>query len=109
MKKITLTLLFLILGTIFFAQEHFCAKAKKASAQHQINHQFKTSALSALVSHELKYDVKFVHLNLFLERTNKNVSGSVKTVAQVTTAVLDTFMALLHQNHTIIRLDLMAH
>lgn len=36
-----------------------------------------------------------------LERTNKYVSGKVKTVATETAGPLDTFMCLLHQNHTI--------
>lgn len=56
---------------------------------------------TSLISHETKYDVKFVHLNLNLERTTKYVSGNVITVARVTAAALDTFMTLLHQNHTI--------
>lgn len=38
---------------------------------------------------------------LNVERTTKYVSGGVKTVAKVTAPSLDTFMCLLHQNHTI--------
>ncbi|MBA3662662.1 MAG: T9SS type A sorting domain-containing protein [Bacteroidetes bacterium] len=83
------------------AQEHFCAKAKQGSAEALIRHQQRTSALVPQISHELKYDVKFVHLMLNVERTTKFINGGVKTVATVTASTLDTFACLLHQNHTI--------
>ena len=38
-----------------------------------------------------KYDMKFQHLNLNLERTGKSVSGSVRSLAQVKSSTLDTF------------------
>jgi aminopeptidase N len=82
------------------AQEHFCAKAKKQSAQSLIQHQARTALLSPQISHELKYDLKFVHLNLNMERTNKFISGNVKYTALAVAAV-DTFQVLLHQNYTI--------
>ncbi|MBL7918202.1 MAG: T9SS type A sorting domain-containing protein [Bacteroidia bacterium] len=102
MKKVFLAL-FISTSIVVSAQEreHFCAKAKQVSAQNLINHSARTSALLPHISHELKYDVKFVHLMLNLERTNKYVQGGVKTVATVTAAAMDTFMCLLHQNHTI--------
>ena len=59
------------------------------------------AALSPQISHELKYDLKFVHLDLNVERINKYISGGVKTIAKVVSAPLDTFMTLLHQNFTI--------
>ena len=100
MKNIFLSLLILI--SIFAnAQQHFCSKAKQSTFKNQFQFQARTSSLLPQISHELKYDVKFVHLNLNLERTNKNVSGGVTTVATVTIAPLDTFQTLLHQNHTI--------
>lgn len=100
MKKLFLAIT--LLGASFLtAQEHFCAKSKKVSAAHQINQQVRTSALLPQISHEIKYDVKFVHLMLNLERTTKYVSGGVKTVATVTASAMDTFACLLHQNHTI--------
>ncbi len=83
------------------AQEHFCAKHKQASVARLINHQAKTSNLIPQISHELKYDVKFVHLNLNLERNTKYIIGGVKTIALVTAATLDTFQTLLHQNYII--------
>src|SRR6187402_2217353 len=83
------------------AQEHLCAKGKKASASMIMRHQAREAALSAATSHELKYDVKFVHLNLNLENNTTYINGGVTTVAQVNPMGLDTFMTLLHQNHTI--------
>ncbi len=76
-----------------------------ANAQRTCTHvrtSLKTSQTAATaLSHEMNYDVKFVHLNLNIERTNKTISGNVKTVATVTANSLDTFMTLLHQNYTI--------
>ncbi len=100
MKNIFLIALISI-SSVVFAQEHQCAKAKQAMAQQLIDHEKATSALLPNISHELKYDVKFVHFMLNLERTTKFVSGGVKTVATVTAAAMDTFMCLLHENHTI--------
>ncbi len=100
MKTTTCALLFL-LSSFLHAQEHACSKAKKASAANNIALQARMAALSPQTSHELKYDVRFVHLNLNVERINKLVSGGVKTVATVTATALDTFMTLLHQVHTI--------
>ena len=100
MKKIALVIA--LLGTNFInAQQHFCSKAKQTSIASQISHQARTAALVPQISHELKYDIKFVHLNLNCERTNKYVSGNVKTVATVTIAPLDTFMTILHVNHSV--------
>lgn len=100
MKKILLPLILLI-ATHSNAQQHFCSKAKQTSMAKQFNAQAKTAALTLQLSHELKYDVKFVHLDLKVERTTKTISGGVKTVATVTAAVLDTFQTLLHQNHIV--------
>jgi aminopeptidase N len=47
------------------------------------------------------YDARFHHLNLNIERTNKNISGSVRTIAKVLAAQLDTFAFELHSNLTI--------
>ncbi|MBI2720970.1 MAG: T9SS type A sorting domain-containing protein [Bacteroidetes bacterium] len=85
----------------FYGQDHFCSKAKRASAARTITHQQRTSALLPQISHELKYDVKFVHLNLNVERTTKFISGGVKTIATVTASALDTFACLLYKNHAI--------
>jgi aminopeptidase N len=94
-------LLILLIATFTKAQEHFCARGKKASMTNRILIEARTSSLSPQISHELEYDVKFVYLDLNVERTTKYISGGVKTIATVTAATLDTFMTLLHQNHTI--------
>lgn len=100
MKKI-LTLILMCSATLLQAQQHFCSKAKSASAGNHLFLQQRTAQLLPQISHELKYDVKFVHLDLNLERTNKYVIGGVKTVANVIAPTLDTFQTLLHQAYTI--------
>ena len=99
MKKLIYT--FCFLSTFVIAQEHPCSKNKIHSVQRQITLQARMAALSPQISHELKYDLKFVHLDLNVERINKYISGGVKTIAKVVSAPLDTFMTLLHQNFTI--------
>lgn len=98
-----LLLTFVIASAISNAQhQHVCAKAKQASLQREFDIQAKISNVTAAqISHETKYDVKFVHLDLNVERINKYISGNVKTIATVTASVLDTFQTLLHQNYTI--------
>ncbi|MGE0566701.1 MAG: hypothetical protein AB7O73_02030, partial [Bacteroidia bacterium] len=93
----------ILLFTGFFvkSQEHLCSKAKIQSTKKLILSQYHERSLSPAINHELEYDVKFVHLNLELERTNKFVKGGVTTVATVTASVMDTFMCVLHQNHSI--------
>lgn len=92
-------LLFCSVATL--AQHNYCAEAKQRSAGRNLAMQAKMASLSPQISHELKYDVRFVHLNLNVERNTKYISGNVKTVATVTAAVLDTFQVILHLNHTI--------
>ncbi len=99
MKK-TILLLMSVVPCLISGQEHFCAKSKASSAKHTMSAAAHAAA-NPLLSHEMKYDVKFVHLNLNVERTNLFISGGVKTVATVTATALDTFMTLLHQNYTI--------
>lgn len=50
---------------------------------------------------ENKYDLKFYHLNLNVERNTRYVSGNVVSKAKVVVASLDSFAFILHQNHTI--------
>lgn len=104
MRNVLLFFAFLIAG-LTQAQEHFCAKGKQRSMAAQINGQAKMAALSPQISHEMKYDIKFVHLDLNIERINKRISGNAKTIATVTAAVLDTFMTILHKNDTIVWLS----
>src|SRR6478736_7116846 len=100
MKYFLLTNLF-ICSIFLKAQEHPCSKVKQSSLANTFHAQAKTASSSAQISHEIKYDVNFVYLNLNLERTNKFISGGVTTIAKVSAPVLDTFMTLLHTNHTI--------
>jgi len=83
-----------------FAQEHFCAKSK---IQHKAATQKNSLMKSVQSSSNLmnNYDVKFHHLNLNIERTNKYISGYVETLAKVVFSQLDTFAFELHQNFTI--------
>ncbi len=99
MKKLLLPLACLI-SVFAQAQEHHCAKTKQQTGLIQLQHQAREAQLSALTSHELKYDMKFVHLNLNIERDTTYISGNATIVAKVI-APLDTFMTLLHPNHTI--------
>jgi aminopeptidase N len=99
MKKIILILITCLAFTV--NAQHFCSKYKQHPAANLMSHSARTAALLPQISHELKYDVKFVHLNLNLERINKYVSGGVKTIGVVLAAPLDTFQTLLHQNYTI--------
>jgi aminopeptidase N len=100
MKKILLFLAVFISGHAF-SQQHVCAKSKQHAVSAQFDQLATIAALSPQISHELKYDVKFVHLDLTIERTNKFISGNVKTVAKVVSSALDTFQTILHQNHTV--------
>ncbi len=100
MKKIFLSLL-AISALSANAQEHLCAKHKQISSAKISQYQSQKSSLPPQGAHENEYDVKFVHLDVNVERTNKYISGSVKTVAKVSAASLDTFVTILHLNHAI--------
>jgi aminopeptidase N len=75
--------------TSFFCFELNAQRACAVSKNNPVTH---TQAVP--VSHVVlmnKYDMKFQHLNLNLERTGKSVSGNVRSIAQVKSATLDTF------------------
>ena len=81
-------------------------QAQHACANHKakyFNKAFaKQSALPiGYVPPENKYDLKFYHLNLNVERNTRYVSGNVVSKAKVVVASLDSFAFVLHQNHTI--------
>jgi aminopeptidase N len=79
--------------------QHACATHKAK----YFNKAFaKQSALPiGYVPPENKYDLKFYHLNLNVERNTRYVSGHVVSKAKVVIASLDSFAFILHQNHTI--------
>jgi len=88
--------LFLALALPFYlTAQHPCSVSKINAMQ---NMQVASANLTAL---ENKYDLKFYHLDISIERTNKYVSGNVRTLATVKTLTLDTFGFELHPNHTI--------
>ncbi|MES2558442.1 MAG: M1 family aminopeptidase [Bacteroidota bacterium] len=79
------------------AQQHTCAVAKQSSAKRSLMAKSASITQQDLMS---KYDVKFHHLKLNVERDTTYISGNVRTVARVT-ASMDTFGVELHHQHTI--------
>jgi aminopeptidase N len=79
------------------AQNHFCAAGKQKFA---ISPRTKTASNS---QQELmgEYDVKFHHLNVNVERNTTDISGNVRTVAQVSAGTIDTFGFELHHAFTV--------
>ncbi len=92
---------FLAVSTCLFKlnaqDDHFCAK-------HKIKNFNRNSSLilpPGYIPPENKYDLKFYHLNINVERNTSYISGNVKSKAVVTATSLDSFAFVLHQNHTI--------
>ncbi len=81
--------------------------ALSIQAQHACSvSKIKTNSKTAIASGNLtdlenKYDLKFYHLNLNLERTDKNISGNVRCLATVKSTSLDTFGFELYNTHII--------
>jgi len=106
MKKV---LQFLFTFTAFAsinAQTHYCADHKaqrfnKALAVSQAAKKSASAKTTSAIPLENKYDLKFYHLNVNVERTTTFISGNVLTKALVVAPSLDSFAFVLHQNHTI--------
>ncbi len=100
MKKLIFALS--ILSASLQAQHKFaCAETKIKS---HANNASKTAAMLAstyLINLENKYDLTFYHLNLTLSITNKVVSGNVRAMASVKSALLDSFAFELYHTYTI--------
>jgi len=77
--------LLLLLSSTIFAGQSFC------KYHQEVNGGLKPLNSSAHQLLEAKYDVKFHHLNLNVERTSTTISGNVRTVATVLQGPLDTF------------------
>ncbi|MFL5752090.1 MAG: M1 family aminopeptidase [Bacteroidia bacterium] len=75
-------------GTLY--SQHECAVSKVNSGS------FQPAVSSAHTNLENRYDARFHHLDISMERTNKNISGSVRTIATVLSATLDTFAVELY-------------
>lgn len=90
----------ILLSAITFsahAQEHFCAAGKQKFDQSLLGKTANTSQVQLME----KYDVKFHHLNLNVERDTTFIWGNVRTLASVVATQLDTFGFELHNQHTI--------
>lgn len=99
MKKLLLLTTLLGFNSLFSQTErtHACAVGKIAAYEKMLAHNQRVSAPTAWISHEKAYDVKWVHLNLNIERNTKAMSGSARSVATVTASAIDTFGCVLHQ------------
>jgi hypothetical protein len=91
-KKILVFQLLILISLISSAQQNPCSSLKSARALYaQLNKTDGTIQGNMMD----KYDVKFHHLNLNVERTSTFISGWVRTVVQ-TLASIDTFAFELH-------------
>ncbi len=94
-------LFFCSIGSIV-AQQHYCSdfKSKRgvASSKNQTSN-FRVTA--GYTPPENKYDLKFYHLNLNVERNTRYISGNVLSKAKVVASSLDTFAFVLHTNHSV--------
>ncbi len=93
---------FIFLSLIMFS----IAKTNAQSAHYCANHKIKQfgsrtsiSLPPGYVPPENKYDLKFYHLNLNVERNTLFISGNVKSLAKSVVPSLDTFAFVLHENH----------
>jgi aminopeptidase N len=99
-KKLVTRILTLSLITLSFpmyAQQHPCSEHKQ-QAQKRIEHlRGKQDASKNQMEMMEKYDVKFHHLNLNIERTSTAISGNVQTIA-VARESIDTFVFQLYRS-----------
>jgi aminopeptidase N len=103
MKKL-LPLFFAVTSFVTtYAQSHYCAdhKAQRFNKQMAINGAVNKTTQSTAIPLENKYDLKFYHLNVNVERNISYISGNVRSIAKVVATSLDSFAFVLHQNHTI--------
>lgn len=87
------TLLLCFLGSFSVNAQHECAIGKTAHTTTTLQKANATSAQMAIME---KYDVRFHHLKLSVERQNKTIAGSVRTIAVTRVAGVDSFMFQLH-------------
>lgn len=85
------------------AQSHYCAehKAQRFNKQMASTQSANKTAATSAIPLENKYDLKFYHLNINIQRNSLYISGNVMSRAKVVTTSLDSFAFVLHQNHTI--------
>jgi aminopeptidase N len=99
MKNLIPLLLFFHIATLAFSQ-HPCAAHKTSALQRIEAIRGKRDASNEQMQMMERYDVKFHHLNLNVERTSTAISGNVRTLAQTRTS-LDTFVFQLYRSLTI--------
>lgn len=97
MKHFIYSLIAIIAFNTIKAQ-HSCADHKSKQGVKKVS---SINLPPGYVPPENKYDLKFYHLNLNVERNTLFISGNVKSTALVVAASLDSFAFVLHQNHTI--------
>lgn len=104
MKKI-LHFLFAItsIASLNAQSSHYCAdhKAQRFNKILAANQAAQKTAATNAIPLENKYDLKFYHLNVNIERNSSSISGNVLSKALVVAPSLDSFAFVLHQNHTI--------
>ena len=103
MKKILHLFFVLFSFATINAQTHYCAEHKAQRFNKSLSANKKVSSAQSVSSIPLenKYDLKFYHLNINVERNSLYIKGNVKSIAKVVSASLDSFAFVLHQNHTI--------
>src|SRR5688572_20624460 len=85
MNRISLLSLGLIAAFGCLRAQHICSVSKLSQTA-----QVQTVPISHVIE-ENKYDVKFNHLDLRVERTNKNISGNVRTLSKVVAPTLGVY------------------
>lgn len=89
--------------TSIYSQTHYCAehKAKHFNKTLSSNQAIKRQSSASAIPAENSYDLKFYHLDINVERASLFISGNVRSIANVTAPLLDSFAFVLHRNHTI--------
>lgn len=102
MKHFIYTFIFFYSFAQLVAQQHYCSDYKSKRGIKSISTAGTRARTAAgTVPPETKYDLKFYHLNLNVERNTRYISGNVLSKAKVVAASLDSFAFVLHVNHTI--------
>lgn len=102
MKHFIYTLIFFYSLTPLVAQQHYCSDYKSKRGIKSISTaNTRARIATGTTPPETKYDLKFYHLNLNVERNTRYISGNVLSKAKVVAASLDSFAFILHVNHTI--------
>lgn len=100
MTKYIGLILFILISVLGYSQGgHYCSKTKSYSNHH---HQTRSNTLTpAYISLTEEYDVHFYKLDLNVERTSTDISGSVQIHATSTVAMLDSVIIELHEDLTV--------